>query len=125
MSKILLDTNIVIDLLKQDTKVLPLFLKMLNDGVQYYYNPIVSAEIYAGAFKKERPIIEQFFSKLQHVDIDNETGIEAGKYANTFKKAYHKISLEDYLIASSAKVHNLTLWTHNKKHYPMHDIKII
>lgn len=61
MSKILLDTNIVIDLLKQDIKVLPLFLKMLNDGVQYYYNPIVSAEVYTGAFKKELPIIEQFF----------------------------------------------------------------
>ena len=101
------------------------FLKRLNSGSQYYYNPIVSAEIYAGAFKKELAIIEQFFTKLTHVDIDSATGVEAGKYANSFKKAYHKISLEDYLIAASAKVNNLTLWTHNKKHYPMKDIEII
>ena len=46
---------------------------------------------------------------------------------NTFlqyRKAYNKISLEDYLIASCATINSLYLWTNNKKHYPMNEIHL-
>ena len=57
-------------------------------------------------------------------DINAEIGFIAGKYANKYSKAFNKISLEDYLIAATVKIYTLTLWTYNKKHYPMEDITL-
>jgi len=39
-------------------------------------------------------------------------------------KAFQGISLEDYLLAATARVHRCPLWTRNRKHYPMDDIEI-
>jgi predicted nucleic acid-binding protein len=125
MNKVLLDTDIVINLLKKDEEFVSKFLKLVKDDTKFYYNPIVLAEVYAGAFEKEIKTIEQFFDKLDNIEICKYTGVQAGKYANSYKKAYNKISLEDYLIAACAKINGLTLWTNNKKHYPMDDIKLL
>jgi len=125
MSKILLDTDIVINLLKKDKEFISKFLSLHSKGGVFYYNPIVIAEVYAGAFDKELEMIDAFFNKLKIIDICKYTGIQAGRYAKMYKKAYNKISLEDYIIASSCKVNSFKLWTNNQKHYPMDDIEKI
>jgi len=51
--------------------------------------------------------------------------ILTGKYANEFRKAFNGISLEDFMIAGTAKHYNLALWTYNKKHYPMRDLVFV
>jgi len=124
MDKILLDTDVIINILKKDKKYIDKFLK-LSDSYIFYYNPIVLAEIYAGAFKKEISNIEQFFNRLENINICRYTGILAGKYANQYKKVYNNISLEDYLIAANGKINSCIIWTNNKKHYPMDDIELI
>lgn len=124
-NNILLDTNIVIFLLKKEQVFVEKFLTLAKKGYQFYYNPIVSAEIYAGAFEKEITQIETFFSKLHFIEICKFTGIQGGKYASCYKKVYNKISLEDYLNAANAKVNSMKLWTNNKKHYPMEDIDLV
>lgn len=125
MTKILLDTDVIINLLKKDEFFVKKFLRLAKNDGEFYYNPIVLAEIYAGAFDKELNTINKFFDRLTHIDICKFTGIQAGLYANRYKKAYHKISLEDYLIASCATINSLHLWTNNKKHYPMDDVSFI
>ena len=122
MTKILLDTDVVINLLKKEQSYLEKFLFLDNDGAIFYYNPIIIAEVYAGAFKREIMSINQFFDHLTNIDICKFTGLQAGQYANQYRKAYNKISLENYLIAASAKINSLALWTNNRKHYPMEDI---
>jgi len=125
MSRVLLDTDIIINLLKKKPEFVEHFLDLYNNGTQFYYNPIVIAEIYAGAFKKELSDIENFFNRINNINICKATGVQAGLYANKYRKAFNKISLEDYLIASSAKIHAMKLWTNNKKHYPMSDIEFV
>ena len=124
MNKILLDTDVIINILKKDQKYIDKFLQ-LADTYIFYYNPIVLAEIYTGAFKKEIGNIEQFFDRLENIDICKYTGIQAGKYANQYRKAYNNISLEDYLIAANGKINSCKIWTNNKKHYPMDDVELI
>jgi predicted nucleic acid-binding protein len=125
MDKIFLDTDVIIFLLKKEDKFIKLFINLYDKGSVFYYNPIVSAEIYAGAFKKEYPVIRQFFKSLECIDINDNIGKEAGFYANEFRKAHNNISLEDFIIAATVKLHNLKLWTNNTKHYPMKDIEFI
>ena len=123
MTKILLDSDVVINLLKKKEETLTQLHAL--DASEFYISPIVIAEIYAGAKPQETEQIESLFSYFETVDINPQIGIMTGAYANRFRKAFTGISLEDYMIAASAKYYNLALWTYNKKHYPMKDLVFI
>ena len=120
--RLLLDTDIVIHLLKKREDILELFIDMHEQGTLFYVSPIVIAEIYVGAFKKEHPKIEAFFNLCTRLTLDAKTAKQAGLFAAQYRKAYQGISLEDYLLAATAEQLNCPLWTHNKKHYPMDEI---
>lgn len=123
--RLVLDTNIVIDLLKKVPAVVDRFLVLLGAQTQFLICPIVVAEVYAGAFKREHPDIEALFDLCLRIDTDIDTGRVAGLYANQFSKAFQGISLEDYFMAATARAHRCPLWTHNRKHYPMDDIEFL
>jgi len=121
--RLVLDTDIVIWLLRKESQYVDTFLREQESGSSFLLSPIVSAEIYAGAFKKEYPLIQTLFNWFDPLTLDNDTGRMAGEYANSYKKSHNKISLEDYFLAASAKQEKALLWTNNYKHYPMADIK--
>jgi predicted nucleic acid-binding protein len=123
--RLVLDTNIVIDLLKKAPPVVARFLALLEARTTFIISPIVVAEVYAGAFAREHKDIEALFDLCQRVSLDSETGRTAGRYANQFSKAFQGIALEDYLLAATAHTHGCPLWTHNRKHYPMGDIELL
>jgi len=122
---IFLDTDVIINILKKKKETIDKFKTLVSQKSNFYISAIIIAEIYAGAKKQEHNQIEQLFSFFDILDINSNIGYIAGNYANIYKKAYNKISLEDYLIASTTKFYNLKLWTYNKKHYPMDDIDLI
>lgn len=122
--RLVLDTNIVIDLLKKVPTIVERFLALLEAETTFLISPIVVAEVYAGAFKREHKDIEALFDLCQRVTMDSDTGRLAGLYANQYAKAFQGIALEDYLLAATARAHRCPLWTHNRKHYPMDDIEL-
>jgi len=123
MNKILLDTDVVINLLKKREESLAKF-SVLGES-EFYISPIVIAEVYAGARKNETAQIEELFSYFKSVEINDSIAVLAGEYANRYRKAFQGISLEDYMIAATAKYFGLQLWTYNQKHYPMRDIVLV
>jgi predicted nucleic acid-binding protein len=123
--RLVLDTNIVIDLLKKVPTVVDRFLGLLEAQTRLLICPLVVAEVYAGAFKREHKDIEALFDLCQRIDMDIDTGRVAGQYANQFSKAFQGISLEDYVLAATARTQRCPLWTHNRKHYPMDDIELL
>ena len=122
--RLLLDTDIVIHLLKKERAIVPRFLALLEAKTTFLVSPIVVAEVYAGAFPREHNAIEAFFSLCERVTTDYEIGRAAGLYASQYRKAFQGISLEDYLLAATAHAHRCPLWTGNGKHYPMEDIEL-
>ncbi len=122
--RLVLDTNIVIDLLKKVPTIVARFLALLEAETTFLISPIVVAEVYAGAFRREHKDIEALFDLCQRVSMDSDTGRMAGLYANQYAKAFQGIALEDYLLAATARAHRCPLWTHNRKHYPMDDIEL-
>lgn len=122
--RMVLDTNIVIDLLKKTPTVVARFLELLQAQTAFLISPIVVAEVYAGAYQREYKDIEALFDLCQRIPLDADTGRMAGIYANRYAKAYQGIALEDYLLAATACIHRCPLWTHNRKHYPMDDIDL-
>jgi predicted nucleic acid-binding protein len=122
--RLVLDTNIAIDLLKKSPKVVACFLTLLEAQTQFLICPIVVAEVYVGAFNREHKDIETLFDLCHRVDMGHEVGRLAGMYANQYAKAFQGIALEDYILAATARVHRCPLWPHNRKHYPMDDIEL-
>jgi predicted nucleic acid-binding protein len=120
--RMVLDTDVVIDLLKKKPDVVAQFLALVASKTIFLLSPVVVAEIYAGAFEREHKAIKGFFRLCQQLDLDGDTGRIAGRYAKRFSKAFQGISLEDFLLAATARAHQCPLWTHNRKHYPMDDV---
>ena len=117
-------TDIVIQLLKKRSEVLECFLSLHEQGVEFYLSPIVIAEIYAGAFKKEHPEIEAFFNLCARLTLGAKTAKQSGLFAAQYCKAHQCISLEDYLLPATAEQLACPLWTHNTKHYPIQEIDL-
>jgi predicted nucleic acid-binding protein len=124
-ARVMLETNVVINLLKKTPETVAQFLTLLEAQTTPVVNPIVIAEVYAGAFAREHASIAAFFALCSEVDISTETGRLAGEYANRYSKSHSSISLEDYLIAAATKLSDCALWTLNTKHYPMKDIVLL
>lgn len=122
--RLLLDTDVVINLLKKHPATVERFLDLSERGTVFLLSPIVIAEIYAGAFKHEHPQIETFFNLCQTLTLDGEVARMTGHYANRYRKAFQGISLEDYFLAATARQQRCPLWTGNRKHYPMDDIDL-
>lgn len=122
--KLLLDTDVLIELLKKSPKFVETFLELRGSNITILLSPVVVAEIYAGAFKREHKDIEAFFDLCEFIELNNDCGRIAGMYANEFGKAFQGISLEDYFLAASARLLGCPLWTLNRKHFPMKDIEL-
>ena len=114
----LLDTNICIALIKDVPDVRR---KVIDVGLENCLGPdIAVAELYYGAAKSERPehfddvdFIVQHFEMLS-IDPALET---YGRLKHELEKQGCPIDDFDLLIGAIAKQSNLTLVTHNTKHF--------
>jgi hypothetical protein len=71
---------------------------------------------------REHEALTNFFRTLSCVPIDYETGRQAGDYLRHYRKS-HGMQIGDALIAATAVLNRAELWTRNRKHYPMKELK--
>lgn len=116
---IIVDTDILIWVLRGRKEIIEKFKSLT---VQYnghiFITPVQVAEIYAGLKRNEKERVVAFLRTLRTISIDYETGRLAGEFMKKYRKS-HNVTIADSLVAASAKVHSFSLWTLNKKHYPM------
>lgn len=94
------------------------FQELLGEHT-FCINPTILAELLQGAREKERGVIARIVGSAVCLDITCETGRMAGEFANKYSKSHSSITLDDFVIAASAKQYNCKFWTLNKKHFPM------
>jgi predicted nucleic acid-binding protein len=82
---------------------------------------VTVAELWHGARPQEYQILNALFVAVHCIPIDIQIGQRAGDYLRQYAKSHH-VELGDALIAATASVHKLELWTRNRRHYPMKDI---
>ena len=97
-------------------------LAMEAAGVQTYCSPVACAEIYAGLRPGEEPLTRAFFEARGEVVLDARTGRRAGSYLAHYARS-HGVEIADALVAAAAATAGLRLWTLNRKHYPMSDVR--
>ena len=111
---ILLDTNILIEVLKNNEKI----VKLLN-GMQeeFAISSITQMELYYGAFNKaEIRKLEKFFANFEIIYLNEEIARVATDLIKRYAKS-HNLDIPDSLIAASAIVQNCTLFTLNRRDF--------
>jgi predicted nucleic acid-binding protein len=116
---VVIDTDIAIEILRaRDQAILTMWCGLIDSGAAVLYSPVTAAEVWAGALPREHTVISCFFRELVCVAADYETGQLAGEFLRRYAKS-HSLEIADALIAAAVVQNQGTLWTRNRKHYPM------
>lgn len=122
MAKHLLDSDILIWVLRGKKEAVELLNELLKDEI-----PVISSlafyEIWVGARPAEEEMITKFLSVFDVVPIDQAIAQQAAEYFRTFRKKGITLSLADALIAASTRSRGCILVTQNTTHFPMTDFQ--
>jgi len=120
---VLLDSDILIEVSRgRNSEILARWSALRGAEGEILYSPVTEAELWAGVRASEYQELTDLLHSLICVPIDKATGRRAGDYLRRYGKS-HGVELADALIASAAVLNEATLWTRNRKHYPMTDLK--
>jgi predicted nucleic acid-binding protein len=124
LKALLIDSDILIEVLRaRDQDLLARWEALSRSSIALFCSPVTIAELWHGARPQEVQALETLFAAINCVPIDARIGQRAGDFLRQFAKNHH-VELGDALIAASASVHNLALWTRNRRHYPMKAIDL-
>jgi hypothetical protein len=119
---VLVDSDVLIEILRgRNAGIIERWIELRETNVLAAYSPVSSAEIWCGARVPESESIAALFTALTCIPVDEVVGKRAGQYLARFH-ASHAMEIGDALLAATASVHELRLWTRNKKHFPMRDV---
>ena len=115
--------SVVLDILRVRSSLAERLAATETQGIPTYCCAITWAEVGAGLRPGETAAIEEFFEARGEVVIDAATGRRAGAYLSRYARS-HDVEIADALIAAAASTAGLSLWTLDRKHYPMEDLRL-
>ena len=119
---VLVDSDILIEVSRgRDANIVAKWIDLSNSDAAVLYSPVSVAELWAGARPNEFDALKNLFRALTCTPIDEEAGRQAGDYLRQYRRS-HGVEVADALIAASAVGNRATLWTRNRKHYPMKEV---
>jgi predicted nucleic acid-binding protein len=121
MSSILLDTDILINLLRGNPAARDFIAGNLEKN-EMLCSVISVAEIWAGMRPHEEQATRRLVDSLRVVDVSRGVAEKAGSLKGMIKS--HVLELDDCLIAATACSLGATLATGNARHYPMKELRL-
>jgi predicted nucleic acid-binding protein len=122
LKSVLIDSDILIEVTRaRDDAILLRWDELSRVETPLMCSPVTIAELWHGARPQEHRTLNALFAAIHCISIDSKIGIRAGEYLRQHARSHH-VELGDALIAATASIHNLALWTRNRKHYPMKDL---
>lgn len=119
--EMLVDTDILIDYLRGRGEA-ALFIE--DNFSQLHVSSISVAELYQGVRDgAEREALREMLEVFRILELTKTIAVQGGLLRRQYGKS-HGSGLADCLIASTAIVHEMTLFTLNLKHYPMLGSKV-
>ena len=115
----LLDTSVAIDHLRGKQPAVDLLRQLIGEEVPVVASEVVRFELLAGVRDDELQALEQFFTALSWIPVEERVTRVAGSLAREYRRAHSGIDDADYLIAATALVLDADLLTTNVRHFPM------
>ena len=122
MAKVILDTNILIEILK-DNKIT---ISQVNKFDELYISEITEMELYYGAFNKQELFqLKKFIYFFNVIPINEKISNKAKNLIFEYSKS-HNLAIPDALIGATALVKNYQLFTYNLKDFRyIENIKLV
>jgi len=122
LNPVLIDSDVLIEVTRgRDQAILDRWDQLSRSETPLFCSPVSVAELWHGALPKEHATLDALFVVIECLPIDSTLGRRAGGYLQQFAKSHH-LELGDAVIAATASIHGLRLWTRNRRYYPMADI---
>jgi hypothetical protein len=112
----------VIEFLRGNARIKALATELVAARTATFYTAVSWAEVYGGLRAGEEPATEAFFEAQGEVLVDAQVGRQAGRYLARYARS-HGLEVPDALVAAAAATTGLRLWTLNRRHYPMQDLR--
>jgi predicted nucleic acid-binding protein len=124
MNGYLLDTNIVIDYLKSEEKLVS-FVENLVREQHAHLSVITVAELCSGqSGDVGKELYDDLSAAFAIKPVLSPEAVTAGQFRRRFIEQGRKLGLADVLIAATAVRHNLCLVTRNVTDFPMPEITL-
>ena len=113
MAKIILDTNILIEILKNNQNT----IKAIEQYNYHYISVITKMELFYGALNKQETLkLKKFLELFEVIDIDKNISTLADDLVYTYAKS-HNLNIPDALIAATSIISQIPLFTYNTKDF--------
>lgn len=122
MSKVILDTDILIDILRGYTPTRDFLQELIGHSIPCC-SVISVAEIHAGMRPEEETATRDLLDGLNIIPLTREIAEVAGHFKGRTKN--RRLELADCLIAATAFLEGTALATGNVKDYPMPEISVL
>ena len=118
MSRVLLDTSIVIDLLRGYQPALE-YARGLD--AQPVCSEVTRVEVLRGVRTGERRLTDRLLGTLRWLSVDEVVARRAGELGRRWRASHRGLGTIDLIIAATALEHELEIATLNVRHFPMID----
>jgi predicted nucleic acid-binding protein len=122
--KILLDTSVLIDVLRGRNNRRNLLANLLRDGHSLTTSVLNVAEVYAGMRPGEEAQTAEFLNGLDCLELNESGACMAGHLKNSWAQKGRTLTLADTIVAAIAIEHCCTLFTDNRKDFSMPEIQL-
>lgn len=123
MIKYLLDSDVIIEYLKDDSSTIDLIKEIKDDGLACSVLTII--EVKRGLYPKQELQAEDLFRIIEAYPVNKKVAELAVEFAKEWQQKGRHLQLVDVAIATTCVINDLTLVTYNKRDYPMKDLKIL
>lgn len=112
----LLDTTVVIDVLRGDGAALSYLLAL---PLRATCSELTRVEVLRGVRSAERSAAGRFLDSLRWHAVDEQVAARAGELGRQYRRSHPGIGVTDLVIAATAQLSQLPLATSDVRHYPM------
>ena len=117
--KLLVDTSILIDHLRDRRAAVELLLAAVGRGDDLWAVTVSRTEVLRGMRTGEAPRTVRLLSSLSWLDVTPDIADRAGELGRRYRQSHPGIDVVDLVIAAAAEALPAELLTLNVKHFPM------
>ena len=122
--KLLLDTSVLIDVLRLRKQRRDWLAQLARSGHTFSTTVLNVAEVYAGMRPGEESQTEGLLAGLESYEIDGTAARVAGKLKSSWAKKGRTLTLADAIIAAITIERGCALVTDNRKDFPMAEVRL-
>jgi predicted nucleic acid-binding protein len=122
--RIVLDTSVLIDVLRSRNQRRELLVEMVRAGHGLATTTLNITELYAGMRPGEEVKTEAFLEGLECFELTGTAARLAGKLKSVWAQEGHTLTLADTIVAALTIERKCTLLTDNRKHFPMDEVQL-